>query len=590
MFPGGSTRIARDGGGFVSIPNSPKLPIATPAPAPAPAPVPAPQTPVSPWSVHLDPQSQAILQGPGIFKIDIPGNPFVSGSHPIFDTRPACYFDPSSGANVVSDCQNPAIKQYFSDNLRLMVSDNPQYKVDFTKFGFNGPLIWTDTQPYHCDEGGCYYADNVSKELVDFLNSKNISIAITVVTKGYYYACLVFPSGNPIPETIFGIGPPDDSIFWAAAMLAVGFISGGGLGVAISPASTVGGIVLGSTTAAAYPLLATTIGNVALQTVINGGDVKAAVVSSLLASAGVLAGGAAKATTIDLTKVDALGKLSEVAAKTYVYGGDVKSAVAGEALKLGVSNMGSFLDWFSSGSSSAPIQLLANDLTPLVVPDLMPIPDITITPSPAPAISTIDQTIAPIGQPSIFQPVPIDNTVLQPLSTIPTINTVIPSASSNSSPTPSSENSSLPSFGTIVQNITGTALAALSLVNAYKQTQAPVSTVSRTVTNSGAVQSVQNDGLIHTQNPNGTQNVGMPAPGHPVSTTSGALVVNNGNGTYTLIQPNGSTQILQYPQSALNAPSYTNQPSGISAAIGSVPTVYLLGGAGLIAFLLMRRK
>jgi hypothetical protein len=69
----------------------------------------------------------------------------------------------------------------------------------------------------------------------------------------------------------------------------------------------------------------------------------------------------------------------------------------------------------------------------------------------------------------------------------------------------------------------------------------------------------------------------MPPVGSPVATIDGGYVVNNGDGTYTLVSQSGASTTLPYPAGA-NAGSI----------FGNVNPMVLAGGFAALLFLLKR--
>ena len=415
----------------------------------------------------------------------------------------------------------------------------------------------------------------ISDALKSYLDSRGFKIGVFPPNdgSGAYYGAILFPSGNPIPGTVIYVAGFNDAQFWTAAMLVVAFVSGGGLGVTVSPAAVVGQAVLGPTTAAAYPVVTSTLGNVAISAVTNGGDPEAAVKSAILNGVATGAGGFVQGAVMSATDVAIAAKLAGVAAKAYIYGGDVKAAVENAAIQLGAQSM----DWTSifSGTST-------DTSTPTVDPASASFSDLVG-----------NNTFAAID-PTAPAPAPTDSTSFASFNFLPTLDqtgaggfdlaslfTSAP-ATADATAAPPAPPVALPSdaftASQMIQTVTQASLAALSIVNAARgQTLQPI---ARSVS-SGAVQSVSNDGLVHTQYTSGQTATSFPPVGKPIATIQGSIIVNNGNGTFTLVSPDGSTHSYQYPASgSVSAsgsivPNVSNAKLGILAAV-AVGALFLL--------------
>ena len=100
----------------------------------------------------------------------------------------------------------------------------------------------------------------------------------------------------------------------------------------------------------------------------------------------------------------------------------------------------------------------------------------------------------------------------------------------------------------VTNSITYAATAALQLYATYRKVTLPiVNPGARTVLGNGSVIAATSDGLIQTRNSSGQIVKQKPAVGQPQSTIDGQIVINNGDGTYTLIAPDGSQRVIKYP-------------------------------------------
>jgi hypothetical protein len=172
----------------------------------------------------------------------------------------------------------------------------------------------------------------------------------------------------------------------------------------------------------------------------------------------------------------------------------------------------------------------------------------------------LNPTFNPVG----FDPLSVDGQ--QFLTHTPTG----PVAPTNSPP----PQSSVWNPAQVVQAFTAAGMAVISLIKAYKQLDTPrVQPIARNVNADGSVSVVGNNGLIQTRRADGTIVTTTPPVGVPQATISGNYIVNNGDGTYTVVSPTGQSQTIRYGASTGNG--------GLS-----LPMLGLIG-AGL--FLLARK-
>lgn len=137
----------------------------------------------------------------------------------------------------------------------------------------------------------------------------------------------------------------------------------------------------------------------------------------------------------------------------------------------------------------------------------------------------------------------------------------------------------------VINTISSAALKGLQVWAAYKAINKPPTPnpVSRAVKPDGSVSVASNDGLIKTRKPDGTITASRPAPGVPQAAVDGSLIINNGDGTFTKISPAGASETVRYPVAA------GGSGAGVNIA-GFEVSPLMLAGAGVAAFLLLRRK
>ena len=128
----------------------------------------------------------------------------------------------------------------------------------------------------------------------------------------------------------------------------------------------------------------------------------------------------------------------------------------------------------------------------------------------------------------------------------------------------------------VVQGVTNAALAAIKLVSAFQALNHPsIQTTARVVRSNGSVAVVGNNGLIQTRDSAGRVTATRPPVGVPQATLDGNYIVNNGDGTYTVVSTTGQTAKYQYA-------------GGAASGLLTSSTGLLIGG-GLLLFALSRK-
>lgn len=370
----------------------------------------------------------------------------------------------------------------------------------------------------------------------------------------------------------------------------------------VSVGNAIGSAVLPASFAAAYPGVTTLIGNVAVSAALSGGDVEKAVKNTLIGAAAGGVGDQAGGFITSVTDSEFIGQLASTATRTMITGGDIKTAVGMELLKLGANVDTSGFDFFSgnqtpTGSVFGDTFNYANPVSSngwdFSIPDSGAwIPNVTgdqwdiaqqqpwyqnytnfdtgnsggaFDPSGFTGGGSSDfdpatwSPFAPAGQGA-------------PVSGGSSVSSSAPPANVKPPPDSSSWNPIQ-----VVQGLTSAAMSALTLIKAYRQLDQPsINTTARVVRPDGSVSVVSSNGMIQTRSPSGQIVSQKPPVGVPQSTLSGDLVVNNGNGTYTVVSPRGETATYNY------ASGQTSSESAIS------PTLLLGGGAVLLLLLMLR--
>lgn len=383
--------------------------------------------------------------------------------------------------------------------------------------------------------------------------------------------------------------------------------------------AAIGSAVVPSSFAAAYPALTAAIGHTALATAFNGGDIEAAVQNTV---ANYLTAGAAGQfgdAVSSLSGMDSLGVAAAAAARAVISGGDVGRAVITALAQRGMTvepapapaaierdtqmwddDTGIIYPELSNSGSGDPYASF--DFVPSVA-DSLPMSDLGFTPIsmgfdnqgaqfdvpltdygagfetdfwsaalPVPDISSQTQTVA---MPELNFDLP------ELLPAIPQV-TQTPQNVAVTTPPPSPFDNM--SGAEIVNNISNVALQALKIAVVWDQIKSPVGTVAQQPMNNGAIRRVTDAGIIETRSPTGAVSVSRLPVNSPQSTVNGNIVNNNGDGSYTIIAPNGATSRRMY------APAQSSGPGMLSSFdFSNIPSGAIIGGVGLLAALFVLR-
>lgn len=324
-------------------------------------------------------------------------------------------------------------------------------------------------------------------------------------------------------------------------------------------ASTVGAAIVGPTLAASYPLLAQVVGSVALSTAFNGGDIKKAVQGAALSMIGAEIGAAAGAGVAAGTDVALLGKLAESGVSAFIRGGDIDKAVA---LTL-VRNGGDLMDFgaFNNDGAAFETPVFGQDFSGVdfgagMQPSLDPFAFSGAYSQPGGFAPQLSFDLQPLADPSTGFNIPVQ--IEQPR----------PAAVDSSWFTKETVNAA-----------SAAALTALQLVKAYQQNGAQgVLTQARARTESGTV-SALDTGVVQTRDANGVLVNKRPPVGIAQSTVTGNVMVNNGDGTYSLIDRGGNVRVIKYG-------SESKSGFDLGAVFNSVSPAVWIGGAGVMLALL----
>jgi hypothetical protein len=360
--------------------------------------------------------------------------------------------------------------------------------------------------------------------------------------------------------------------------------------------------------AAAYPAIANAIVQVTLQTALNGGDVEGAVERVAASYLGGQVGNFVEG----VSDSAAVARLSSVATSAAVRGESIQDAVEGAALSLApavVSDVSSLVTDIASQPDVSAINLPEGETAvsifdiPMTAPnvyddydfDLSDIeamgegielsPDVTHmgnalnVPEFAPTLDTGEA----FDLDAFFDSPFADSDV--------TIQTGVPinppAAIADAAPieAPASSFFEDVTFESVVDGVTDLAIAAIRVHQAYQAANRPPVQPVRQTTRAGTVQTARPDGTLTTTDPaTGRPVVTRPPAGVPYELAGGGVVMNNGNGTYTLVSPDGTSTTRPYTPTVPQVGMAIVQPA---QWIEGVPNAYVLGGAGLLALALL---
>jgi len=350
----------------------------------------------------------------------------------------------------------------------------------------------------------------------------------------------------------------------------------------IAMGNMIGAAVIGPTMAAAYPALATAVGNFALATAFNGGDVKAAASMAALAYIGGVGGQFASNAALSATDTALVGKLAASATSAAITGSDVDKAV----LSTLVFNGADVYDFVNKGptmnfdDNSEPGGTDPFSFPPAPIADQFAdqFADYWMLP---PQNADEQFTIGPVQPPAPgnfsfnrdLSTAPIDSslTIVRPPASQFTIAVEPPLAARN-------DPFSFGDTREVVNTVSVAAKAAVSLVGAYQALQSrgavQINPYARSMTTHGPVAALDT-GVIQSRDASGRIVNTRPPVGMPQSTIGGGVIVNNGDNTYTLVTSTGQSRIIRYGES-----------TGSDSFFADLPWPLIFGGAGLLVAIL----
>lgn len=328
---------------------------------------------------------------------------------------------------------------------------------------------------------------------------------------------------------------------WTDALHGVVFLVGFVVSVAFPAlAQTIGTAVLGADLAAEYPLLASAVGNVCINTTLSGGNVQGAVASAVVSGAGTGVGGVV-ATASDSAII---GQVANAVTKAAITGGSIQTAALQSLAGAGLSSIGT-LPTFSGANMQLGDDTSSDDeLSSSDVASLYSDAGYGSTGVDTSQISSSDLSALLSGG-GYGDALTAPNPAISPAA---------------------SPGGVVASSGGL--NLTALAAAALPLITAYVRAGSPP-----VMTSNGSVTANANGTLTNAAGAVTTMPVGTPY------LTSAGVVTNNGNGTYSVVGPSGTITTQSYPPGTSGA--------GIANALSNLGTPALIGIA-LLAYLALK--
>lgn len=324
-------------------------------------------------------------------------------------------------------------------------------------------------------------------------------------------------------------------------------------------AAQVGAAIVGAELAASYPILAQTMGNIAINTLASGGNVERAVQSSLTGLAAGYAGGGV-ASALDSA---AAGKVAAVAAGAAIRGTSVQDAL----LQSGAATLvKGGAEMFADAWSGEPAIDYEYGVDEGIVPIMEPLNPVAYNMPEGGAFPDTGQVDYVFGGTiqTGFDAAGMDS--------FPDLGQVADTA-----PITVADDGNPSGFGaSALDFLTNAALAVVKVNAAYQatQTKPPV----RINTNpAGGAPVPTAAGMLVTRNPlTGVVQTARPAPGTPyaLGDGTGRVIINNGDGTFDLITANGARQRISYSAGSSDPVNWG--------------TIAMIAGGGLLALKLLK--
>lgn len=386
-----------------------------------------------------------------------------------------------------------------------------------------------------------------------------LNVAVSYVGKGgIRYQIAPTEYGFAIAPDWFSTSDADKirGILRTFAGVAVSFILPA---AGINLAASIGNTLLGSL-AVQYPALASALGRVVLSSAISGTDLKDGIRGAALSLVGGQAGSLIASTVNDATRLELLSKVAGAAANAAIQGGDPRRAAGMTLLQNGIASMDNIF------SSDNTVQPTFTDFDRVVDNAALPsdLPAVQYLPPPMPTLDVPTVTIADQVAPSV-----------SPATTTP--------------PVAASPGIDWRGLQNIVNFASSAAITVARTVQAVRAAgNPPLVTAAQVTTPAGQRATMLDDGFIRQTGADGRQTMTRPTVGVPHSTVTGNIAINNGDGSYILIRPDGSSTVNRYGRYDSAGTDGGSLSSG--SVFGNIPPALLIGGGVLILALATSAK
>lgn len=391
--------------------------------------------------------------------------------------------------------------------------------------------------------------------------------------------------GLPMIAPVWGSSSEAQEIISTVKTLAsfVAFVALPMAGVSIG--ANVGAAILGTSVTAAVPWLAPLVGNVAMSAALSDGDVKSAVVNAVKGAATGGVSSSVGSTLTNLTNSPILGVVAQAATNAAIRGDNVATsvgfAIASQGAKMDFSPLldttvaagapsydFGLVDWsdpaaFDLASPIDSFQFIGPaesvfEFSPIATGFGADPLGYTFDPLTADGFFSFDFNSLSGTQGFQVEPLPIYDPLPLPPATQSTWNP-----------------------GTIINTMSQAAMAAITVTRAFQSLKNPtVNTTARTTGANGETVVGTSAGVIQVRGANGAISTVRPAVGVPQATIDGGWIINNGDGTYMLVNADGSMTRRAYSAQTAGSPTLVqNNAGGLSTPM---IVAFAVLGAGLL--------
>ncbi len=357
----------------------------------------------------------------------------------------------------------------------------------------------------------------------------------------------------------------------------------------VSIGANVGAAILGSSLTAAAPWLAPVVGNIAVSTALNGGDVKNAVEGALKSAATGGVSSSVGSTITRLTDSSFLGVVANAATNAAIRGENVATSVgfalASEGAKMDFSPL---IDTQTAASIPNYDFGLVDWTDPASFDAMSPIESFQFL-GPASDIFEFSPIATGFGADPLgftFDPLSADGFFSLSFDTLSgTQGFQVEPLPIYDAPSLPPANSSTWNASTIINTMSQAAMSAIAVTRAFQSLKNPaVQTTARVTGQNGETIVGTSAGVIQVRSATGQISTVRPAVGVPQATIDGGWIINNGDGTYMLVSASGAVSRHAYPSQTATAPTL------VQTSQAGLSTPMIVGIAVLGAGLLLSSK